>query len=133
MNTKRFALATIAAFIFIFVFEFLYHGHLLKSAYEATSDLWRPEAEMKDFMHICFIVKFLVAATMTYIFTRHYEGKGIMEGVRFGAMIGFLMGISQFSMYAYMPIPMTLGLAWFVGSFIEMTGVGMIIALTYRK
>ena len=32
---------------FFFLFEFLFHGVLLRSIYEQTSDVWRPEGEHK--------------------------------------------------------------------------------------
>ena len=133
MNCKRFALSTIAGFIFAFAFEFLFHGKLLKPIYESTAHLWRTETEMQGYCGIAMGGLFLLVTALGYIFTRHYEGKGIGEGIRFGLMFGILLGVAQFSMYAYMPIPMTLALAWFGGALVEMVGVGIIFSLIYKK
>ncbi len=43
MNHKRGFPAFIAAFVFIFFFEFVWHGMLMKSLYMETASLWREE------------------------------------------------------------------------------------------
>ncbi len=133
MNTKRFIFSALAGFIFIFAFEFIFHGMLLKPAYEQTASLWRSPEEMQNFFQWSLMTQILFAGMMAYIFTRNFEGKGIGEGVRFGLMFGILMGVAQFGMYAYMPIPMSLALAWAGGAVVEMTGLGIIFALIYKK
>ncbi len=133
MNVKRYFLASLASFVFIFLFEFLFHGNILMPAYERTAHLWRSSDQMQQFMHWMLISQILKAFVVGFIFTRHYEGKGLVEGIRFGSMIGLLLGVMQFSTYAYMPIPFGLALSWFIGSFIEALGVGIILALIYKK
>ena len=132
MNTKRYTLSVFVGFVFVFLFEFMFHGNILKSTYESTAELWRPEEEMEHFLHWMTLCQLGFVAALAFIFTRHYEGKGIPEGVRFGLMLGVLIGIGQFAVYSYMPISMGLALAWFGGAVVEMVGLGIIFSLLYK-
>lgn len=133
LNCKRFAIATIAGFIFTFIYDFIVHGNLMMPLYEATADLWRPEEDTQELMPFYMIASFIMVMVLLFIFTRHYEGKGIAEGVRYGAMIGAFVGLIQASLYIYLPIPMTLAAAWFACSFIWLISLGAIFSLLYRN
>jgi len=50
MNIPRLIFAIVAGFIVIFASDWLIHGIWLKSDYQATQQLWRPEAEMQSHM-----------------------------------------------------------------------------------
>ena len=104
MNKKRFALTVIAGFVFVFLYEFLVHGHLLMPMYDETKDLWRPEKDMEAYMSWMFGIQFFFVAILAYIYTRNYEAKGLEEGVRFGVMFGLLFAVMAFAPYAWMPI-----------------------------
>ena len=45
MDIKRFIIAGISAFIFVFLYEYLVHGFLMMGHYEQTAAVWRPEEE----------------------------------------------------------------------------------------
>ncbi len=47
MNIKRLLLAIAAAFVVIFVTDFLIHGIWMMSDYRATQQLWRSDSEMQ--------------------------------------------------------------------------------------
>ncbi len=127
----RFPLTILAGFAFIFAYDFVLHAKLLAGIYEQTSDLWRAKDDMKcTFM---MIMQLLTSAVTALIFTRHYEGKGLCEGVRFGILLGLLMGILAASAYAWMPIPSSLALAWFFGNFGLGLGLGVVFSLIYRN
>jgi len=131
MNTKRFLIASIAVFGFVFVFEFLVHGLGLKSMYENTAHMWRSEA---DFKMIFMLLSQLGFSVMTaFIFTRNYEDKGMGEGVRFGLAIGLLLAVLEVGKYGYMPIPFALVLAWMAAALLKGVGSGVILSWTYKK
>jgi len=51
----------------------------------------------------------VVAFFFAYIFTKGYEGKGIMESIKFGVKIGLFMKIpGAFGLYVMFPIPFSL-------------------------
>ena len=132
MNKMRFIFAGLAAFIAMMVFNFLWHGLLLESSYMATIELWRPQDQMAVFFPWAIGITLALGFTLAFLFTRNYEGKGIGEGVRFGAMTGLLLGLLEFGIYPYLAIPLSLGAAWFVGGVLEGLVAGIAIALVYR-
>ena len=48
---KRFIVAFIAAYIFIFVWGWPFNGVLLKDVYAQTQNLWRPPSETMNVFH----------------------------------------------------------------------------------
>jgi len=133
MNVKRYFITSLVGFIFVFVYDAIVHGHLIMPLYDETADLWRGEEEMGQYFPLMIMVQLFMTAILAYIFTRHYEDKGIGEGVRFGVMIGLFVAIGWFGMIAYMPIPITLAGAWFAASFVQMLGLGVIFSLIYKN
>lgn len=132
MNNNRYLISVIAGFVFVFIYEFIVHGFLLIPTYAMTPYLWRGQDEMLSLFPISVSVQFIMVAVLCFIFTRHYEDKGIKEGIRFGTMIGLLMGIGSFGMYTYMPISFTLALSWFASILIETIGLGILFAKLYK-
>lgn len=87
MNRKKFITSWLAAFVTVFVFEWLFHGKFLASTYQATASLWRSEADMKQLFHWLLIAQFLATGMFAYIFTKGYEAKGLAEGFRYGLSV----------------------------------------------
>ncbi len=133
MNYKRFALCTLAGFIFVFAYEFIVHGILLVPTYELTPNLWRPMEEYESFIPFMTAMQIITTMVLCYIYTRHHENKGITEGLRFGAMLGLLLGLMQFASYAWLPISIGLALAWLGVTFIKTIGLGIIFSLLYKN
>lgn len=133
MNIKRYVLSVIVAFAFLFAFEYVWHTQVLMNDYEATRSLWRAEDQMFALFHWSLITQALTAMIISFIFTLNYEGKGILEGIRFGGIFGFLLGILMFGMYPYMPIPFNLALMWFVGGLLQGLGIGIICSVCYKS
>jgi hypothetical protein len=129
---RRFIPAALVAFAFVFVFDFLFHGNFLMPVYQETPQLWRTPADMQSYFTFMLGAQFLLAWIVGLIFTRNYEGKGLIEGVRYGAMIGFLLGVCMASSYAWMPISLYLAAMWFTGGFVQGLGLGLIYAAIYR-
>ena len=68
-----------------------------------------------------------------YIFTRGYEGKGIMEGVRFGALVSFLMaGAWSVDVHVIYPVPANVASIWLISGFISFMIAGAIFAAIYK-
>lgn len=130
MNTKRYLIASLAVFAFIFIYEWVFHGMLLKPIYEQTSHLWRPPEECVTWAMLGgqLIFPFILAR----IFLKGYENKGLAEGARFGLLIGLLFVPGNLIFYAVQPLPLNLVLYWSVGGIIEMTGCGLILAALFR-
>jgi hypothetical protein len=131
MNIKKYAIATIAAFVFIFVFEWLWHGMLMKGMYEATIEVWRPEDP--SLMIYIFASQLLFAAVLTYIYTLVGKYLPCKRGIAFGFFAGLLLAMPNLGAYAYMPIPLTIPLMWMLSMVVECIGAGMVIAAIYKE
>ncbi len=133
VNIPRFLLSVVAGFIFVFGLDFVVHQNLLVELYEQTKDLWRFEETMAEFFPLYLGHSLLLVVITGFIFTRHFEGKGVCEGLRFGAMIGVLLALMSSCSYIWMPIPLALALGWAVSGFATGLGLGVIYSLIYRK
>jgi hypothetical protein len=129
---KKILIGFVITFVLLEVLDILIHGVILMSAYQATQNVWRPDMMQK--MWILHIVKLVVAFLITFIFSKGYEGKGIMEGLRYGLYIGVLMSIGMaYGTYAMVAIPYSLALQWFIYGVVEYTIVGVALALVFGK
>lgn len=118
-------------FVLLVILGMVIHGLLLGPIYATMEGMVRPEAEMK--MWIIFVVDAVVAYFFALIFSKGYENKGIAEGVRYGAYIGVMFGISMgYGSYASMPIPYSLALQWFLYSVVEYVICGVALAMVFK-
>jgi len=125
---KRVILAIVAVFVLWSILDFIIHGVLLKSTYEATASLWRPQEEMK--MLLMQVVVFAHAICFVAIYGFLVADKSFKKGIKFGALVGLAAGITMgFGMYCYMPIPVTLAWGWFLATLVEATAAGAVVGL----
>jgi hypothetical protein len=66
-----------------------------------------------------------------YIFTKGYEGKGIAEGVRYGALMGLFVVLPS-AVYVIYPITAELAMIWYVSGVISFVIFGAIFAAIYE-
>ena len=132
--TKKFWLGFVAVYIVIAVWEPIVNLVFLASAYQdpTMTHLWRPMDEMK--IGLLYIVYIFIAFFFTLIFSKGYEGKGALEGLRYGFYVGMLMAVPMgYATYATMPITYALALQWFLYGLIEYVLAGIAVALVYGK
>jgi len=105
---------------------------ILASAYTSLDHLWRPE--MNSLMWLYLLVGLFAAFMFVYIFTKGYEGKGLMEGLRFGIIIGLFVTIPNvFGQYFVYPLPFKLVVQWFAFGMIEFILIGVVAAALYKS
>ena len=129
---KRFIVAFLAAYIFIFFWGWLLNGVLLKDVYAQTPNLWRSQREMMSLFHWVIIGQALIVFAFVTIYASGFAGGGVIAGIRLGllletAAIGMRMGI-----YAVQPFPGKLIVYGSVGGLIEMIIVGAIVGAIYK-
>jgi len=131
MNWKKLSISVIVIFIVYEIFNFVIHGAILGGFYEELASTWRQD--MGQFMWIMNIGDLILAFFFVYIFARGYEGKGIMEGVRFGLYVTGLLTVpgmlAQFTIYN---VTFTLTILWIIFGCIQMVVSGVIASLIYR-
>ena len=131
MNTKKFLLASLAVFITLYLLDFVIHSLLLGSVYESMQEVWRPD--MMDKMWIMYLTGIIFSLLFVYIFSKGYEGKGIVEGAKYGLIIGLVIYlVGSYNQYVVYPLPYSLALKWFIYGTIELIIAGIVLALVYK-
>jgi hypothetical protein len=129
---KRFIIAFIAAYVFMFVWGWLLNGVVFKDIYAQTPNLWRPQSEMMSLFYWILIGQALVIFAFVMIYASGFAGGGVIAGIQLGilleiAAIGMRMGF-----YAVQPFPGKLIVYGSIGGLIEMIIVGAIVGAIYK-
>ncbi|MEZ4749119.1 MAG: hypothetical protein R3B54_00420 [Bdellovibrionota bacterium] len=133
INIPRFVIAVFVMFIFIFATDFVLHGIILKPDYAATASIWRPEAEMEKYFLFMLLGQMIIAKYFTFLFIKGYEGTGMMEGVRFGLLMGILFIGTYLIQFAVSPITVKILVAWCLGSLVQGILGGMLLTVVYKR
>jgi len=133
MNVKRFVLACVAVYVVYQILSFVIHQVFLGDTYVALASVWRPEAEMMSKMWIMYLTSAVWTVLFCYIFTRGYEGKGVMEGARYGLIMGLLLGVPySYDSHVIYPLPLCLAHRWLIASLVVGIICGLLLALIYK-
>lgn len=132
INNRRLATAIVAAFIADIVFYMLFHDSFMMPAYTETLEMWRSEEDILRYSGYRYLGHLILVSIAGIIFARGYEKKDIMEGFRFGLLIGLLMASQTVVAFAYSPIPDFLFTGWLVGNLMEGVIIGLMLAMVYR-
>ncbi len=131
MNVKKLVIASIAVFVTLQVLDYVIHNLLLGATYESIQAVFRPD--MMDKMWIMLLMGLIFSFLFVYIFTKGYEGKGIIEGVKYGLIIGLVVSlVGSYNQYVVYPLPYSLVLKWFIFGTIELIAAGAVTALIYK-
>ncbi len=128
---KGMVLGGLAAFVFVFLFEFLVHGFVMKGQYEATMNVWRPPADSN--MAVMFLSQFLFAMAVAFFYPIVGPDKDCKKAAPFGFGLGLVMAMPQIASYSYLPIPISISLLWALASFVKAFGSAFIVAKVFSK
>lgn len=126
VDTKRFTLSVIVLFVFTHIFGMLVHGPL-SPMFSAAPGIIVDDGGMV----IVGLKELLLAFIVTYLFTRHYEGGGTAEGVRYGLLVGLLVSIVLLGGLTSVTISTVLML--FIVTLIWSIISGVLLSVTYKK
>jgi len=131
MNWKNIFITFVVVYILGGILNFIIHGVLLMATYEALSSLWRPD--MDRLMWLQFVTPIFLSFFFVYIFAKGYEGKGVMEGVRYGLIIWAFLSIpSIYGQYMVYPLPYSLVLKWMASDLVILVILGITVSLLYK-
>jgi hypothetical protein len=133
MHKTKLFISYLAIFTLVFLFDFTLHGIILKSIYAQTPQIWRPESSMQNYIPWSIFCQALTCLIITIFYFQKHENKGWTEGLKFGAIVGLVVGVTNASFYAYMPISFILATAWFLGSTIEFSLVSILLSLINQQ
>jgi hypothetical protein len=127
MNLKKFFGASLLVFITFQITNFLGHSLWLGQTYQSLASIWRPD--MADKMWIFTVIGIFTSILFVYIFKKGYEGKGAIEGLRFGLIMGLFVSIpASFCEYAMYSIPLNLAIKWFFLYMAQYILCGLVVA-----
>lgn len=103
---KKFLISWVIVFVAWMAGSFVVHGTLLQSGYAALPNLFRPEADAQNYMHLMLLAHVVMAGAFVWIYQRGLENRSwLPQGLRFGAAIALLGPIPMYSIY-YVVQPM---------------------------
>ena len=129
---KRFIMAFIAAYIFLFVWGWLVNGVLLKDIYAESAHLWRSESEMRSLFHWIIIGQALIVFGFVMIYASGFAGGGVIAGIRLGLLLEIAAIGMRLGFYAVQPIPGKLIVYGSIGGLVEMIIVGAMVGAIYK-
>ena len=133
LSNKTFWIGWIAVFVVMQVYGYVVHEVGLSEMYQSLASAFRPSEEMDSLMWMMMVGGVFSLLLFCYIFTMGYEGKGVMEGVRYGALIGvFVSIISSVDSYVIYPLTGELAVIWFVTGVIGFIISGAVFAVLYK-
>jgi hypothetical protein len=134
MNFPRIALAAVAAWIVALVVGFVLNDMVLADILAANQSAMRPEADLNANLPIGFVFLLVAFFAFAYAFAKGYEGtNGLMEGVRFGVLIGIVvLGTANIWQWIVYPITGTMAVVTSITSIVEMAMYGAVVGAIYR-
>ena len=129
---KRFILAFIAAYVFMFAWGWLLNGVLLKDVYAETPNIFRPRDEMMSLFHWILIGQAVLILAFILIYARGFAGGGVSAGIRLGVLLEVAAIGMRMAMYAVQPFPGKLLVYGSLSGLVEMVIVGAIVGAIYK-
>jgi hypothetical protein len=135
MNWKKFWMSAVLVYLVYVATMFLIHSVMLGGYYMRpdVAKAWRPEAQMNAYGWLRFVTMAVFAFFFTFIFVKGREGKGVMEGIRFGVYIAFFtFFVGSFEQFIVYPIPYALVWYWVAAGLVQSILMGIVAALVYK-
>jgi hypothetical protein len=133
MNWKKFFIAFVVTWIFVFIYEFVFHAKIMHPYYLETSTLWRPEADFNSHFPLLVLGQGVIVFFFTMIFVRGFgSGGGMAGGFRYGILLGLLCCGANLIQFAVQPLTTTILIAWCIGIILEFAIAGVIVGALYK-
>jgi hypothetical protein len=132
MNWKKFFIAFIAAFVFLFVFGFLWYGTLMAGAHREVPTLLRPEADFKSYFGWLILGHVVMAFFFTMLCARFAPGGGAGASATLGTLVGLVYAGPHLISFAVQPLTTKILSGWIIGAVIQFAVAGAIIGAIYK-
>lgn len=149
-DPKTCIITFIGVFAFLFGYDWLVHGNLLKADYEGLASLSRPKEEMEQMFVWCLAYHVALAAVLVCWFKKvracmaacHTECSTEAAttscpvksgGLCFGLKVGLLLALAHTSVYIWMPISGALAVKWFAAYIVQGLGVGAVLGMLCKS
>src|SRR6185369_1984634 len=132
MNWKRFFFAFFGAFVFLFVFGFLWYATLMHDAHREVPTLLRPEADLKGYFGWLALGQFVMAFFFTLLCARYVLYVRAGAGAMLGLLVGLVYAGPHLISFAVQPLTFKILFGWIAGAPIPCTIAGAIVGALYR-
>ena len=89
---------------------------------------------MDRLMWVYWVLNLVGAFFFVFVFSKGYEGKGMMEGVRYGLYMGIWLGMGYaYGTYAMIAIPYSMAAIWFWTTILQYVIAGIIAVAVFGK
>ena len=131
---KKFLIAWIVLFAAWFLGSFVVHGVLLRSDYMQLTNLFRAEADERQYFPLMIFAHVILSGAFVWIYARGAEAKPWMaQGVRFGLAVALLTAVPTYTIYfVVQPMPADVVIKQIVCDGVLTIILGMIVAWLYR-
>ncbi len=131
MMNKKIWTGFVTVFVTTQLVEGLVGFILLGPTYGHSPHIWRPIAEIKLWM--LPVTGAFFSFFFVYIFSKGYEGKGLIEGVRYGTYAALMIVLPHaYNSYATQQIPYSVALIWFLSGTLEYILAGMLLSAAFQ-
>jgi hypothetical protein len=136
MSYSRILLASVCAFVAYFIYGGILFGALpwLRTEFAKYPAVYRSKEGIKSTMPFGVLAMFVALAAIVVLYAMAYSGgSGVVEGARFGALIGvFAIGSFVVHNYVNLNIGLKLTIQQSIAYFVQWVLVGIVIGLTYK-
>jgi hypothetical protein len=131
MNWKKFSITFVVLYILGGILNYIVHNVLLSDTYQAITGIWR--TDMDKYMWVQMVTALFLTFFFIYIFAKGREGKGWMEGLRYGLVIWAFLAIpSIYGQFMVYPLPYSLILKWLFADLVIMIIYGITVSFLYN-
>ncbi len=133
MNFPRLIVAIVVGFLFVFATDFLIHGVSLAPDYKATSELWRPEAEMTARFPWLLTAQLLATIAFVTLWALGFAPRGNFAlACGYGLLLGLLVQATTIITYVVSPLPPPIARKWIGSGLLQSIALGVIAFLAYK-
>jgi hypothetical protein len=132
MNWKKFFLAFIAAFLFLFVFGFLWYAMLMHDAHREVPTLLRTEADLQRHFGWLVLGHVVMAFFFTILCARFVPTGGAGTTATLGILVGLVYAGPHLISFAVQPLTVKILSGWIAGAVIQFTIAGAIVGAIYK-
>ncbi|PYL38845.1 MAG: hypothetical protein DMF34_05645 [Verrucomicrobia bacterium] len=132
MNPKRFFIAFIVTFVFIFLFGFLWYGKFMQDIHNEVPMLWRTEADFGSHFPWLILGHVVMAFFLTLLYARFVPAGGAAAGIVMGILVACLYIGGNLVTFAVQPLTTKILGGWIVGNLLEFGIAGAIVGALYK-
>jgi hypothetical protein len=133
MNWKKFFVAFVAAFGFMFLFGFLWYGKLMHGVHQEVPMLWRTDADFGNHFSALIFGHIVMAFFLTLLCARFVPGGGAGACATLTILVVLVYIGNDFILYAVQPLTTKILCGWVAGDLIQFGIAGALIGAMYKS